>query len=86
MAPGSHIREVWRYDSYSSRPDKLQTKVHGRQAKQDKKTDKSVKLSPIKKKVSIYNNPKIKDRSGWLYNWTDLSDKENSYLNNTLFC
>ena len=62
MAPGSHIREVWRSDL--GKNDK-QTKVHS------KKTEKAGKLSPIKKKVTLYSsNGKLKDRdrSGWLFN------------------
>lgn len=66
MAPGSHIREVWRSDL--GKNDKSQTKVHS------KKTEKPGKLSPIKKKVTLYTNSGInklkdRDRSSWLYNW-----------------
>lgn len=63
MAPGSHIREVWRSDL--GKAEKSQTKVH------NKKAEKPPKLSPIKKKVTLYTtNSKLKDRdrSSWLYN------------------
>lgn len=64
MAPGSHCREVWRSDL--GKGDKSQTKVH------NKKSEKPGKLSPIKKKVTLYTNTagklKDRDRSSWLYN------------------
>ena len=78
MAPGSHIREVWRFDpNGQNRGEKSQTKVHGK-VKADKKVgangtvqvlEKPGKLSPIKKKVSLCTNPKVnnRDRSGWLF-------------------
>lgn len=62
MAPGSHIREVWRSDLGKN---EKQTKVH------NKKAEKPGKLSPIKKKVSLYpatSKFKDRDRSGWLFN------------------
>ncbi|CAO1411784.1 unnamed protein product [Diamesa serratosioi] len=78
MAPGSHIREVWRSDpSGLSRGEKSQTKVHSK-VKVDKKVidggtvevpEKPCKLLPIKKKVPLSTNSKLKDRdrSGWLF-------------------
>lgn len=60
MCPGSHSRDVWRSDF--SKQEK--TKVHM------KKTERSGRLSPIKKKVTLHNSAKVKDldRSGWLHN------------------
>jgi hypothetical protein len=57
MAPGSHIREVWRADPKSE-------KLLGRGY------NKKGRLSPIKKKVPMYNNAKSnkeRDRSAWLF-------------------
>lgn len=65
MAPGSHIREVWRCDL--GKVDKAQTKVHNN----GKKAERPGKLSPIKKKVSLFTTTgklRDRDRSGWLYN------------------
>jgi tubulin polyglutamylase TTLL5 len=62
MAPGSHVRDVWRSDL--GKNEKAPTKVH------NKKAEKPGKLSPIKKKVTLYSTSKLKDRdrSSWLYN------------------
>lgn len=60
MCPGSHIRDMWRSDY--GKQDKI--KVHM------KKSEKSGRLSPIKKKITLHTSGKIKDidRSGWLNN------------------
>ena len=77
MAP-SHIREVWRFDpSGHCRGEKTQTKIHSkvkadkiiRDSETGELAEKPGKLLPIKKKVSLYTNSKVKDRdrSGWLF-------------------
>lgn len=59
MCPGSHVKDFWRSDL--ARQEK--TRVHG------KKPERSGRLSPIKKKVTLHSTGKIRDdRSGWMHN------------------
>lgn len=60
MCPGSHVRDVWRSDLGKQE----KTNVH------HKKPERSGRLSPIKKKVTLHNTSKVRDldRAGWLHN------------------